>query len=203
MQFFFYFFSYTLIVSALFVSISPNAITSILALILTFLNAAILFLISGAEFLALVIVVVYVGAIAVLFLFVIMMMHSRLTQISEHTLTYFPFAILLGIFFSLEISSIFFYPSLASNSSKYVNWLDNLNYKENIYAIGQILYTLFTPLFILCGLILLVAMLGAIVLVLHNVKINNVIHSQKLFEQINTPFIKNNVLLVFKIYYEH
>lgn len=162
------FLSFLLILSGLFVFISENPVHSVLFLILTFCNASAILFLFNADFLALIFIIIYVGAIAVLFLFVVMMLNVKtFTAVSS---LYMPF-IFLGSFvlliqLFLVVEKAFFG---VSNSSEYAlfQYQDTFDSMSNIDVLGQGLYNYFVPCFLLAGLILLVAMVGAIVLTLN------------------------------------
>ena len=166
---FFYLFSAIMIAAALMVVFSRNPVHSVLFLILTFFNAAALFLLTGAEFLALIMVVVYVGAVAVLFLFVVMMLDIDFTELRSGVMRYAPVGTLIGIVLSAELIFV-----LTGNAFKVepesnpVQPIPDLNAVSNTQALGDILYTDYVHLFQIAGMVLLVAMIGAIVLTLHH-----------------------------------
>ncbi len=165
--FFFYLFSAVLIPSAVMVVASRNPVHSVLFLILAFFNAAGLFLIAGAEFLAMVLVIVYVGAVAVLFLFVVMMLDIDFAKMRKGILQYMPIGAFIGIILFLELvlvaGSWIMLPEIASSSAMPID-----NSISNTKALGQVLYTRYVFLFQGAGIILLIAMIGAIVLTLHH-----------------------------------
>jgi NADH-quinone oxidoreductase subunit J len=159
----FYFFAAILIASAVMVIAAKNPVHSVLFLILAFFNAAGLFVLMGAEFLAMILVVVYVGAVAVLFLFVVMMLDIDFAELKRGSLQYLPFGVLIGLILVAELvlagSAWVRGPSarLASATPAGVT---------NTAALGHILYTDYVYYFQIAGLVLLVAMIGAIVLTL-------------------------------------
>jgi NADH-quinone oxidoreductase subunit J len=160
---FFYLFATLLLGSAAAVVTARNPVHAVLFLILAFFNAAGLFLLAGAEFLALILVIVYVGAVAVLFLFVVMMLDVDFIQLREGFQRYAPVGAAVGAVLFLELASVLIgwnitpeHVALASNPIP-----ADLS---NTRAIGAILYTDYAFLFQVAGLILLVAMIGAIVL---------------------------------------
>jgi NADH-quinone oxidoreductase subunit J len=163
----FYFFSAILIASAIMVIAARNPVHSVLFLILAFFNAAGLFVLLGAEFLAMVLVVVYVGAVAVLFLFVVMMLDIDFAELKKGALQYLPFGALVGLILVAELvmagSTWVLKPAaksaLAHATSPGVS---------NTVALGRILYTDYVYYFQIAGLVLLVAMIGAIVLTLRS-----------------------------------
>ena len=162
----FYLFSSIAVLSALMVISAKNPVHSVLFLILSFVNAAGLFVLLGAEFLAMILVVVYVGAVAVLFLFVVMMLDINFIKLREGFLQYLPFGALLGIVLVIELG-ILYLTDTSSNINSSLSTLEpSINELENTKMIGQILYTKYFYLFQICGIILLVAMIGSITLTL-------------------------------------
>ena len=163
--YFFYFFSFLIISSSILVIFSNNAVHSVLFLIFTFFNSAILFLIMNAEFLAMTIVIVYVGAIAVLFLFVVMMLNISESEIKEGFLKYFPFGLILIAIFITELFLIFNFDNfpVSENVKIDINEID-LTEASNTKLLGLFLYTDYFIIFQISGFILLLAMIGAIVL---------------------------------------
>jgi len=166
---FFYLFSAVTIASAFMVISARNPVHSVLFLILAFVNAAGLFVLLGAEFLAMILVVVYVGAVAVLFLFVVMMLDVDFAQLREGFLQYLPVGALIGIIFLIElvlvITSFLIDPGRVKTPVAPLPPADQIS---NTVAIGRVLYTEFLFYFQGAGLVLLVAMIGAIVLTLHH-----------------------------------
>ena len=163
--YFFYFFSFLIISSSILVIFSNNAVHSVLFLIFTFFNSAILFLLMNAEFLAMTIVIVYVGAIAVLFLFVVMMLNISESEIKEGFLKYFPFGLILIAIFITELFLIFNFDNfpVSENVKIDVNEIDLIEV-SNTKLLGLFLYTDYFIIFQISGFILLLAMIGAIVL---------------------------------------
>ncbi len=167
--FFFYIFSIVAVASALMVIASRNTVHSVLFLILCFINSAGIFLLAGAEFLAMILIVVYVGAVAVLFLFVVMMLEVDFSQMRQGYLQYAPIGVVVGVVLLLELllvaGSWFVAPEVAAGSG-----IPIAVGVENTRALGQVLYTRYVFLFQAAGLVLLVAMVGAIVLTLRHKK---------------------------------
>ena len=163
--YFFYFFSFLIISSSILVIFSNNAVHSVLFLIFTFFNSAILFLLMNAEFLAMTIVIVYVGAIAVLFLFVVMMLNISESEIKEGFLKYFPFGLILIAIFITELFLIFNFDKfpVSENVKIDINEIDLIE-ASNTKLLGLFLYTDYFIIFQISGFILLLAMIGAIVL---------------------------------------
>jgi len=196
---FFYLFATLAIIFAFFVIISKNPIHSILSLILVFFNAASLLILLGAEFLAMLFVIVYVGAVAVLFLFVIMMLNIKAANLSISMYRYLPISLLFGSVFFSELFIMFYFDLASVNSYKlnsvsnfdFVNqnylifWQDSIYFFSNVVVLGQLLYTYFSYPFILSGVILLVSLIGAISLTLHR---RNDIKRQYIYKQIQRDF---------------
>ncbi|MEP9366918.1 NADH-quinone oxidoreductase subunit J [Xanthobacter sp. VNH20] len=175
---FFYLFAGVLVASAFMVISSRNPVHSVLFLILCFVNAAGLFILIGVEFLALILVVVYVGAVAVLFLFVVMMLDVDFVELRQGFLQYLPVGALVGVVFLVELilvvgtwataPAVAQLPKAAAAGGVAIS---------NTKALGQVLYTDYVYFFEASGMVLLVAMIGAIVLTLRhkaNVKRQNV-----------------------------
>ena len=163
----FYAFAAVLIASAAMVVTSRNPVHSVLFLILAFFNAAALFLIAGAEFLAMILVIVYVGAVAVLFLFVIMMLDVDFTELREGFLQYMPIGLVIGGIFLFELLLTVSYWVINPTTPKAITAAIPTNV-TNTEALGLVLYTKYIHYFQLSGMILLVAMIGAIVLTLRH-----------------------------------
>jgi NADH-quinone oxidoreductase subunit J len=166
---FFYVFSAILLVSAAMVITSRNPVHSVLFLILAFINAAVLFLMAGAEFLALVLVIVYVGAVAVLFLFVVMMLDVDFVALREGFQKYAPVGALVGVVLFVELALVVSGWTIAPAATGFLE-APTPDGVSNTVALGSILYTQYILLFQLAGMILLVSMIGAIVLTLRDRK---------------------------------
>lgn len=166
---FFYLFAAVLIASAFMVIAARNPVHSVLFLILAFCNAAGLFVLMGAEYLGMLLVVVYVGAVAVLFLFVVMMLDVDFVKLREGFLQYLPIGGLVGVILVVElimgVGAWLIDPDLVSTTSEPTPALSEMS---NIEAIGSVLYTKYIFFFQVSGLVLLVAMIGAIVLTLRH-----------------------------------
>jgi NADH-quinone oxidoreductase subunit J len=164
---FFYLFALVAIASAVMVIVGRNPVHSVLFLILAFVNAAALFLLTGAEFLALILIVVYVGAVAVLFLFVVMLLDVDFTELRSGVAKYAPVGTLVGVIFAAELIVVLagynFAPELAASITQPI---PDAAARSNTQALGDVLYTVYFFYFQVAGLILLVAMIGAIVLTL-------------------------------------
>jgi NADH-quinone oxidoreductase subunit J len=163
---FFYLFSALAVASAMMVILSRNPVHSVLFLILCFFNAAGLFILLGAEFLAMILVVVYVGAVAVLFLFVVMMLDVDFVKLREGMAQYLPIGGTIGLILLAELLLVLGTWNIAPDSLKTVS-VTPANV-TNTEALGQVLYTKYIYFFEAAGLILLVAMIGAIVLTLRH-----------------------------------
>nr|YP_009317562.1 NADH dehydrogenase subunit 6 [Gelidium sinicola]AOX49014.1 NADH dehydrogenase subunit 6 [Gelidium sinicola] len=168
--FLFFIFSFFALASSLMVITSKNAVHSVLFLILVFCNIAGLLLLLGAEFLSFMLLIVYVGAIAVLFLFVVMMLNVKVNNLNLNSISLIPLGIVIfsALFyqFNLTIKEFYIYKS-AYQQSIIISWLTEENSLSNIKVIGNVLYTNYSILFLLSSLILLIAMVGAIVLTMH------------------------------------
>jgi NADH-quinone oxidoreductase subunit J len=163
----FYLFSSVILISSLMVISSKNPVHSVLYLILTFFNAAGLFVILHAEFLAMILIIVYVGAVAVLFLFVVMMLDFNLSREKDNLLQYMPFGLFIGIVFICELIIVLINTNLdLANIQILANPFSNFSEMTNTQALGSVLYTDYILYFQLSGIILLVAMIGSIVLTL-------------------------------------
>jgi NADH-quinone oxidoreductase subunit J len=164
---FFYLFAAIMVASAFMVIAARNPVHSVLYLILAFFNAAGLFLLMGAEFLAMILVVVYVGAVAVLFLFVVMMLDVDFAELREGFLQYMPVGALVGIIVLIELIMVVGGWAISSEAPRLI--AEKLpEGMTNTEALGRVLYTDYIYFFQLSGLILLVAMIGAIVLTLRH-----------------------------------
>jgi len=203
-------FSTGAILSALMVispSRSGNPIHSVFFLVLAFINTSILLLLQGIEFLAWILIIVYVGAIAILFLFVVMMLNLKLTEITDNSYRYVPIASILGLLFIslLAPRTLGTFQTIdriaqqaqraplkgAGASSDGQGWIESSNGKMDLETLGYLLYSEYFIFFLMASLILLVAMLGAIVLTLNH---EDVIKRQDLFSQISTEYSKTILL---------
>ena len=191
----FYFFASLALVSGVMVIQARNPVHSVLFLILVFFNAAGLLILLGLDFFAMIFLVVYVGAIAVLFLFVVMMLNIKLAEINEKRLRYLPIGGLLGILFLFEIFLIVdndLIPLVSHSdafflSGGFVQYSSLIESVTNIESVGLLLYTYYFYFFIIASLILLVAMIGAIVLTMHK---GVYVKRQQVFEQNSREFAK-------------
>ncbi|MBT3790207.1 MAG: NADH-quinone oxidoreductase subunit J [Alphaproteobacteria bacterium] len=161
----FYLFAAVVVACAVMVVAARNPVHSVLFLILAFFSAAGLFVLLGAEFLAMLLVVVYVGAVAVLFLFVVMMLDVNFAALREGVLEYLPFGLLVGFVMLVELVMLYGAwitgPDIALAAASPT---PDITQVSNTEALGHLLYTKYIYLFQAAGMILLVAMIGAIVL---------------------------------------
>src|ERR671931_285613 len=175
---FFYLFSGVCIASAFMVIAARNPVHSVLFLILAFVNAAGLFVLMGAEFLAMILIVVYVGAVAVLFLFVVMMLDVDFAELRQGFLNYLPVGALVGVVFLVELLLVVAVWAIGPGVPKAITApIPPLDTHSNTEALGLVLYTRYVYFFEIAGMVLLVAMIGAIVLTLRhkpNVKRQNI-----------------------------
>lgn len=165
----FFFFSSVLLISSLMIITVQNSVYSVIFLVLSFVSSAgILFLIE-CEFFALLFIVVYVGAIAVLFLFVVMMLEVKTLKVSRDGLKYFPFGVFVGMILLWQILSAisFQYDSPYLDSimyNGYQDWYDKIDSVTEIEVLGQVLYTHYVLQFLIAGLILTLSVIGSVVL---------------------------------------
>jgi NADH-quinone oxidoreductase subunit J len=165
----FYLFAGIAVASGVMVISARNPVHSVLFLILAFFNAAGLFVLMGAEFLAMILVVVYVGAVAVLFLFVVMMLDINFTELRKGALAYLPIGLLVGVILLVELVLVFgawVISPLASGAA--LAPTPSASQISNTHALGMVIYTNYVYLFQIAGLVLLTAMVGAIVLTLRH-----------------------------------
>ena len=170
--------SVVLVISASMVIISNHAVFSLLFLVLCFIFSSFLLFLLECEFLALVFIVIYVGAIAVLFLFVVMLLNIKIVDSIKDVLKYFPISNFIGFFILLEILIFFinyfkfnpYFESFLFNV--HINWLDKIDSVSDIQSIGQIIYTYYVLQFLIAGFILLISILGAVILTLSYNKVN-------------------------------
>jgi NADH-quinone oxidoreductase subunit J len=163
----FYVFAAILLASAAMVVSSRNPVHSVLFLILAFFNAAALFLLAGAEFLAMILVIVYVGAVAVLFLFVVMMLDIDFMDLRSGFQRYLPVGLTVGVVLLIELGFVLSGWKFAAGAAGF-RFAPRVDSVQNTAQIGRLLYTNYVLLFQASGLVLLVAMMGAIVLTLRD-----------------------------------
>ena len=165
----FYLFASITVLSAIMVVTSRNPVHSVLFLILAFFNAAGLFVLQGAEFLAMLLVIVYVGAVAVLFLFVVMMLDINFLKLREGFKRYLYVGLVVGAILLIELLAVLGGWTLTQvDSAALSDPAPPINEVSNTRALGQLVYTKYVYLFQAAGLVLLVAMIGAIVLTLRS-----------------------------------
>lgn len=184
----FYISSFIAVLSGWKVITSKNPIISVFWLVVAFACAAFLLILLGVEFLPILFIIVYVGAIAILFLFVVMLLNIKLVEITENATRYVPIGIITGLIFLYNI--YFGIDSFKIGSITlidYINDFNNINKVTNIEQIGELLYTEYWIYFIVSSLILLVSMVGAIVLSLHH---EETVKRQDLFAQVATEYSK-------------
>ncbi len=164
LTFAFYMFAVIAVVASFVVITARNPVHSVLFLILVFFNSAGLFVLLGAEFLAMILVVVYVGAVAVLFMFVVMMLDVSISEVREGVLHYLPLGALIGFVLLMELGVIAGGWTFAPGVEKNFIEQPNTSSVTNTVALGNVIYTHYAYYFQTAGFILLVAMIGAIVL---------------------------------------
>ncbi|MGR3547051.1 MAG: NADH-quinone oxidoreductase subunit J [Roseovarius sp.] len=163
----FYLFAVSLLTGGLMTVVSRNPVHSVLWLILSFISAAGLFVLLGAEFVAMLLIIVYVGAVAVLFLFVVMMLDVDFAELKAEMAKYMPLALLIGVILLMQFGLVFGSWQMADGAETARRAVTPEGV-ENTAALGLLLYDQYFILFQLSGLILLVAMIGAIVLTLRH-----------------------------------
>ena len=177
----FYLFAGILLISALMVISARNPVHSVLFLILAFFNSAGLFVLLGAEFIAMILVIVYVGAVAVLFLFVVMMLDIDFSNLRKGSMQFVPLGIIIGIILLFELVTLYTYWQFSSDAMANIALpIAASSEPRNAHAIGLVLYTDYVFPFQMAGLVLFVAMIGAIVLTLRT---RPGIRKQKVSEQ--------------------
>src|SRR5277367_5812573 len=166
---FFYLFAAACVASAVMVIASKNPVHSVLFLILAFVNAAGLFVLMGAEFLAMILIIVYVGAVAVLFLFVVMMLDVDFAELRQGFLNYLPIGGVIAFIFLAELLLVLGSWAIGPGVARTITSpIPNIDTLSNTAALGHVLYTRYVYYFQAAGLVLLVAMIGAIVLTLRH-----------------------------------
>jgi NADH-quinone oxidoreductase subunit J len=179
----FYLFASIVLFSAVMVITARNPVHSVLFLILSFFNAAGLFVLLGAEFIAMILVIVYVGAVAVLFLFVVMMLDISFSDLRKGAMQYVPVGLLVGGVLLAELITVFASWTFAKTAPENaMSPTPDVSEITNTEALGRILYTDYVYAFQIAGLILLVAMIGAIVLT-HRKRPG--VRKQKIADQVN------------------
>jgi NADH-quinone oxidoreductase subunit J len=182
------------LISSIMVISARNPVHSVLFLILAFFNAAGLLILMEMEFLSLIFIVVYVGAIAVLFLFVVMMLNVKISEVEDEVLQYLPVGGTIGLIFLFLIFFIIEGDFVSFNgqaNSIYLDWFQQVDVVSNIETLGQVLYTEYLVYFLLAGVILLVAMVGAIVLTMST---RTSLRRQLIFQQVSRDFDNSTLL---------
>jgi NADH-quinone oxidoreductase subunit J len=198
--FLFYLFSILALLSAFCTVTSKNPIHSVLFLVFVFFNTAGLLILLGVEFLAMLFLIVYVGAVAVLFLFVMMMLNVKISESSSAIYRYLPIGLFLSILFLFEIfliiegdlksiDNVVFiqseYRILQTEFLVNTSWIDSVISPTNVDVIGSVLFTYYSYFFIMASVILLVAMIGAIALTLHR---RSDVRRQDIYRQLQRDF---------------
>ena len=160
----FYVFATVVVASAFMVIAARNPVHSVLFLILAFFNSAGLFVLAGAEFLAMTLVIVYVGAVAVLFLFVVMMLDINFVRMRQGFTQYLPLGATVGVLLLAELLLVVGTVVVAPDALDIAAPMPPVEGQSNTHALGELLYTRYMYLFQAAGMVLLVAMIGAIVL---------------------------------------
>lgn len=164
----FYFVSGVLVFSAIMVIVASHSVFSLLFLVLSFLASAFLLFMLECEFLALIFIVIYVGAIAVMFLFAVMMLDAKLQNLARNLFRYLPIGLLFALGFLIpvlyQLSSVNQKNTNVSSQNDYINWYDLLDSTSDVEVYGQVLYSYFVLQFLVVGIILLVVLIGVVYL---------------------------------------
>jgi len=173
------------ILAGILVISSNNPIHSIFSLVLAFANVSFIMILLGVEFLGILFLIVYVGAIAILFLFVIMMLNIKLVELLDNATRYLPIGMIIGIFLLIEITILL--QNIFPSSIDYIHTFQytNIIHYTNLFALGEVLYQEFSVYIIIASVILLVAMLAGIILTLTH---EESVKRQDLFTQIATDY---------------
>nr|QYB23215.1 NADH dehydrogenase subunit 6 [Lithodesmioides sp. mgcode 4] len=189
----FYFFSIILLLSSLMIVTVQNSIYSVLFLVLSFISASSLLFLLEIEFIALIFIIIYVGAIAVLFLFVVMMLDIKAVNLTKDSLKYFPFGSFVGIVFLIEMLLVIFNTFKVSPYNfnvvlfnSYTNWFEKIDSLTDLESIGQILYTNYVVQFLIAGFILLLSVIGAVVLTIKTTTKQE--KTQSIFKQLSRNY---------------
>ena len=204
-DFVFYSFCSILLLSSFMVVVVENTVHSVLFLVLSFISASGLLFLLECDFISFLFIVVYVGAIAVLFLFVVMMLDLKTVVIKKNYIKYFPFASIIGFVLFIEIVYIIFdmFPfnpyidcSESFQFNTYINWYDKIDSILENEAIGQVLYTNYVFQFLIAGNILLLSVIGAVVLTLNMRSSVSLEKKQNSYNQVSRDF--NNAVFFSK-----
>ena len=194
----FYFFSILLLLSSLMIVTVQNSIYAVLFLVLSFISASSLLFLLEIEFVALIFIIIYVGAIAVLFLFVVMMLDVKSVNLTKDSLKYFPFGSFIGLVFLIETLLIVYktfknspYITDFTYVNNYTNWFEKIDSLTDLEVIGQLLYTQYVVQFLIAGFILLLSVIGAVVLTIKTTTKQE--KTQSIFKQLSRNY--KNVLL--------
>jgi len=194
----FYFFSILLLLSSLMIVTVQNSIYAVLFLVLSFISASSLLFLLEIEFVALIFIIIYVGAIAVLFLFVVMMLDIKSVNLTKDSLKYFPFGSFVGLVFLIETLLIVYktfknspYNIDFTYVNNYTNWFEKIDSLTDLEVIGQLLYTHYVVQFLIAGFILLLSVIGAVVLTIKTTTKQE--KTQSIFKQLSRNY--KNVLL--------
>lgn len=189
----FYFFSGVLVFSAIWVVVASHSVFSLLFLVLSFLSSAFLLFMLECEFLALIFIVVYVGAIAVLFLFSVMMLDAKLKKLTKNLFRYIPVGFFFALCFVFPVACQIFFEVKKTNfffaQSVYLNLYFLTDSIADIQVYGQVLYVYFILQFLIVGLILLVVLIGVVYLT--NTYKNNKTFNQSVYKQLS---VRSNFL---------
>ena len=176
----FYVFAFTAVTAGLLMTLARNPVHSVLWLILAFLSSSGMFVLLGAEFIAMLLIIIYVGAVAILFVFVVMMLDVDFAELRSEMSQYMPIGLLIGVILLMQLGiGIGAWTSADGAMGLRRAVTPDMTQVENTRAIGLLLYDKYLMLFQLAGMILLVAMIGAIVLTMRHrtgIKRQNVLH---------------------------
>lgn len=212
--FLFYLFAILALLSAFCTVTSKNPIHSVLFLVFVFFNTAGLLILLGVEFLAMLFLIVYVGAVAVLFLFVMMMLNVKISESTNAIYRYLPIGLFLSLIFLFEIFLIIEGDLNSINTVEFIqneykvlqnellvntSWIDTVVSATNVDVIGSVLFTYYSYFFIMASVILLVAMIGAIALTLHR---RSDVRRQDIYKQLQRDFERATNLVTKKQNYK-
>lgn len=188
----FFVLAFMIFLSGLLVIFSKNPVQSVLFLVVVFCLSAQLFVLLEVDFLAMVLIIVYVGAIAVLFLFIVMMLNIRVVELGEILNRYFPLATIVGlIIFSEIVFSLYYSLGYSYQSVFYVDWYKSFLSHSNVVSLGLVLYTYFSPFLIISGILLLLAMISSIMLTLdtsdYSESLTQYTKKQSITDQVDRP----------------
>ena len=192
---FIYLFSILLIVSSIMVIVTKNPLHSVLFLIGSFLSSSVILFLFENEFLALFFLIIYLGAIAVLFLFIVMMLNIKYAEL-QNSMLYFPVGVFIGITVLVEVlgavSKVFSFNTdiTVTNHNHYLNWYDSLDSYSDIYVFGQIFYTHYVLQILMAGLILYLSTIGVAFLTIKSSVNKDKRKDQSIFKQLS----RKNVL---------